>query len=60
MEDGRIRKDLLNGELATGKSPTGRPQLQYKDVCKQDLKDLAINTDIWKKLLRTVTPGENV
>ena len=37
MKDGRIPKDLLYGELATGKRPTGRPQLRFKDVCKRDL-----------------------
>ena len=34
MKDGRIPKDLLYVELATGKRPTGRPQLRFKDVCK--------------------------
>ena len=29
MEDGRIPNDLLYGELATGKRPTGRPQLRF-------------------------------
>ena len=43
MEDGRIPKDLLFGELATGARPTGRPSLRFKDVCKRDLKDCAIN-----------------
>ena len=38
MEDGRIPKDILYGELATGTRPTGRPALRYKDVCKRDLK----------------------
>ena len=32
MKDGRIPKDLLYGELATGKRPTRRPQLRFKDV----------------------------
>ena len=32
MEDGRIPKEILNGELAVGKRPRGLPQLRYKDV----------------------------
>ena len=48
MKDGRIPKDLLYGELATGKRPTGRPQLRFKDVCKRDLQALGINTDSWE------------
>ena len=38
MDDGRIPKDLLFGELATGGRPIGRPTLRYKDVCKRNLK----------------------
>ena len=48
MEDGRIQKDLLYGELATGKRPTGWPQLCFKDVCKRDLQALVINTGSWE------------
>ena len=48
MKDGRIPKDLLCGELAAGKRPTGRPQPRFKDVCKQDLQALGINTDSWE------------
>ena len=48
MDDGRIPKDLLYGELASGKRPTGRPQLRLKDVCKRDLKALAINPNGWE------------
>ena len=48
MKDGRIPKDLLYGELATEKRPTGRPQLRFKDVCKRDLQALGINTDFWE------------
>ena len=47
MEDDRIPKDLL---WATGKRPTGRPQLRFKDIYKRDLKALAINTDTWEAL----------
>ena len=38
MEDGRIPKDLLYGQLASGCRPVGLPALRYKDVCKRDLK----------------------
>ena len=48
MKDGRIPKDLLYGELATGKRSTGRPQLRFKDVCKRDLQALGKNTDSWE------------
>ena len=30
MDDGRIPKDILYGELATGTRPTGRPALRLK------------------------------
>ena len=48
MKDGCIPKDLLYGELATGKRPTGRPQLRFNDVCKRDLQALGINKDSWE------------
>ncbi|CAH1252458.1 Hypp9298 [Branchiostoma lanceolatum] len=50
MEDGRIPKDLLYGELISGKRRTGRPQLRFKDVCKMDLKALDIDTEHWEDL----------
>ena len=48
MEDGRISKDLLHGELATEKRPTGRPQLRFKDICKRGLQAFGTNIDSWK------------
>ena len=47
-EDGRIPKNLLYGELATEKRPTGRSHLRFKDVCKRDLQALGITTDSWE------------
>ena len=58
MEDGRIPKDMLYGELATGSRPAGRPNLRYKDVCKSDLRAgdiaptdleaLAADRNVWR------------
>ena len=45
VEDVRIPKDILCGELASGRRHKGRPQLRYKDVCKRDMKALDINTE---------------
>lgn len=44
LDDRFIRKNLLSGELASGKRPTGRPSLHYKDVCKCDLNALTIDS----------------
>ena len=49
MEDGRIPKDILYGELASGKRAVGRPQLRYKDVCKRDMRALDIDTECWEE-----------
>ena len=48
MQDGRIPKDILYGELCVGTRPVGRPSLRYKDVCKRDLKNAQINTEYWE------------
>ena len=50
MADGRIPKDLLYGELVQGNYPRGRPQLQYKDICKWDLKALGMDLNKWETL----------
>lgn len=39
MDDDRMPKELIHEELSQGTSPTGRPQLRFKDVYKGDLKD---------------------
>ena len=50
MEDDRIPKDLLYGELAEGYRPTGRPKLRFKDVCKRDMKQTEINPIAWETI----------
>ena len=50
IADGRIPKDLLNGELVQGNCHRGRPQLRYKDICKQDRKVLGIDLNRWETL----------
>ena len=50
MEDGRIPKDLLYDELATGCRPIGQPALHFKDVCKRDLKLTGIDAESWEAL----------
>ena len=44
MDDGRIPKDILYGELALGRRTTGHPHLRYKDVCVRDMKAVDIDT----------------
>ncbi len=48
MEDGRIPKDRLYGELATGARRIGRPQLSYKDAFKRDMKACSIKPESWE------------
>ena len=50
MQDGRIPKDLLYGELASGKRAWGRPQQRFKDVCKKDMKALDMDVNGWEDL----------
>ena len=51
MEDGRIPKDILYGELALGRRTTGRSHLRYKDVCIRDIKAVDIDTMSWEGLV---------
>lgn len=51
IEDCRIPKDIVYRELANGKKDTGSPQLRYRDVCKRNMKVLAINSDHWEDLV---------
>ena len=48
MSDCRLPKSILYGELETGNRGRGRPKLRFRDVCKQDMKDLNIDEDKWE------------
>ena len=48
MQDGRIPKDVLYGELSSGTRSIGRPALRFKDVCKRDLKKAHISVEEWE------------
>ena len=50
MDDGRIPKYILYGELALRRKTTGRPHLRYKDVCERDMKTVYIDTMSWEDL----------
>ncbi|KAI8521283.1 hypothetical protein Bbelb_010370 [Branchiostoma belcheri] len=55
MPDGRIPKDLLYSELASGTRARGRPHLRFKDVVKRDMKDMDIDINTWETLTTSRT-----
>ena len=50
MEDGRIPKDLLSGELELELRPVRSPKLHFRDGCKRDMLATGLPTDNWGKL----------
>ena len=50
MDDTRLPKRVLYGELSVGSRPRGRPKLRYKDVCKATLQDFSICTKNWESV----------
>lgn len=44
-EDGRIPKDVLYDELASGARHVGCPVLQFRDACKRDIKSAQISIE---------------
>ena len=50
MDDSRIPKMLLYGELASGRRKAGGQKLRYKDVLKRHLKAMDVTTEGWEEL----------
>ena len=50
MDDARLPKRLLYGELVTGKRHLGRPKLRYKDALKASLKRCNISPSAFEEL----------
>ena len=48
LEDGRLPKDILYGQLTSGARPVGRPALRFKDACNRDMKACDINPKGWE------------
>ena len=55
MEDVRILKDIIYGELALGRRTTCHTHLRYKDVCVRDMKAVDIDTMSWNGLAADCT-----
>jgi hypothetical protein len=60
MDNSRIPKQVLFGELSVGGKHRGRPMLRYKDVCKTSMKDLCINTENWENLAEVRTQWKTI
>ena len=50
MDDTRIPKLMMYGELSDGSRPIGRPKLRFKDICRLNLKELGIDEGSWSEL----------
>ena len=49
MDDHRLPKQVLYGELKEGSRSRGRPKLRFKDLCKSSLKDFGLPENEWEK-----------
>ena len=57
IEDGRLQKKILYGQITSAPRPVVCPKLRYRDVLKRGLKALNINTENWEHWHWSVLPG---
>lgn len=50
MDDARLPKSVLYGELSEGTRPVGRPKLRFKDSCKRALEDFGVPICNWEQV----------
>ena len=50
MDDSRLPKRLLFGELKAGQRPVGRPKKRYKDSLKKSLKRCDNSSSAWEAI----------
>ena len=48
MENGRIPRDLLYGELVKGYRSVDRPHLRFKEVCRRVMRICHTDTNTWE------------
>ena len=48
MQDGRIPKDVIFGQLKESKRKHGHPKLRYTDVVKRDLHKVKVEHTKWE------------
>ena len=50
MDNNRIPRQVLLGELSEGKRLQGRPLLIFKDIYKASMKDFSISPNNWEEI----------
>lgn len=60
MQDSRIPKNILYGELEIGTRATGRPLLNYRDVLKRDLRTANIDLQTWEESAKDRTSWRRI
>ena len=50
MDNYRLTKQLLLGELSSGRRPVGRPKLRFKNTCKESMPNMSIDPTSWELL----------